>query len=270
MSSISEMAPMSKIVRAETFDWDSEMHSMYVDLILFGVCVTVYCLMKLRASNVKGKYTSSEEGDKMKAEPPKNASASVSGPAHEILTISAERQKGRVLQLYQQRHFAEDLAKLTPEERDQVFFNICLAAGRSGRMDVIELALAEMRKTNVSRTEELYTMLLKTLAVKRQFKEVLTLSKWMRVDNIRINNSLAYSCLCFSAAEEKEWSAALYFFKKLLVVGEPNVKDYVNVMRAYAALGDAPGAFELIKTMRDRGLEPDAVTFNMADRKSVV
>ena len=39
----------------------------YVDLILLGVCVTVYCLMKLRASSVKGKYTSSKEGDKTKA-----------------------------------------------------------------------------------------------------------------------------------------------------------------------------------------------------------
>lgn len=261
---------MSKIVRAETFDWESEMHSITVDLLLLGICVAVYGIMKLRAYNAerKSKDIPATESDKTSSTQPKsrfvNTLGSITGPAREISSLTGERHKGRVLQLYQHHQFAQDLSTLTQDESYQVFFNICLAAGRSGRMDIIEQALADMRKMNIACPEELYTMLFKTLAVKRHFKEVLHLAKWMRVDNVSIRNSLAYSCLCFSAAEEKEWSPALYFFKKLLSVGEPNVKDYGNVMRAYAALGDATGAFELIKTMRERGLEPDAVMFNMA------
>jgi pentatricopeptide repeat protein len=268
MASISEVAPMSKIVRAETFDWESEMHSITVDVLLLGICLTIYGLMKLRAYNAKRKDISAKESDKTNINHTQgrftNNSGSISGPAREISSLTGERHKGRVLQLYQHHQFAQDLSTLTQDESYQVFFNICLAAGRSGRMDIIEQVLADMRRIHISCPEELYTMLFKTLAVKRHFKEVLQLAKWMRVDNVSISNCLAYSCLCFSATEEKEWSAALYFFKKLLAVGEPNVKDYGNVMRAYAALGDATGAYELMKTMRERGLEPDAVMFNMA------
>lgn len=261
----------SKIVRTETFDWDAEMHSIAIDAVVLVVFILVFGILKFRAhrkktSSLKNSLTRTVPlkqcvGDRPQV--PTSTHAAVC-PAKEILTLAGERHRGRVLELYAKNRSSIDWSALPAEESYQVFFNICLAAGRSGRMDILEAVFRDMRKNSIPRTEDLYTMLLKICSAQRLFKEVLILAKWMRSDRISCTNRLAWSCLCFSAVEEKEWSAALFYFRSLVAVGEPTSRDFCNAMKAHISLGDAVAAYELVGKISEQGLEPDAVMMNMA------
>jgi len=259
----------SKIVRTETFDWDAEMHNVAIDVMVLVVFIIVFGFFKIRGKKASSsqkcltRTVQIKQSGEGKQQPTFSTLATLS-PAREILMLTGERHRGRVLELYTKKCSHVDWSALPAEESYQVFFNICLAAGRCGRMDILESVFRDMRTKSIPRTEELYTGLLKICAAQRLTKEVLMLGKWMRSDRVSITNRFAWSCLCFAAAEEKEWSAALGSFRKLVAVGEPTIRDYCNALRAHVALCDAVSAFELIGKICKQGLEPEPVMWNMA------
>jgi len=180
---------------------------------------------------------------------------------HLILQTN-DRQRSRALDLYRRSRSKIDWSGMPAEEKSQVFFNLCLAAARLDRTDVLKGMLRDMERLCVPRTEELYTALLKMSTSKRQFPESLSLWQRMHAEKLEVTDRAAWSCLLFSATEVRSDDLALFFFAKLSAVGEASAKDYGNVIRIHASRQAGQDAFALIEEMCSQGLEPDSFAYN--------
>lgn len=284
----------STLLRSEEFDWEAELTHWAFDASLLVVFVLSLVLSKLwrnrrpKASKAASRPAKQREGPsgpgfsnpaRASHETPPWRQAAQKDPialAHSILAASSgevgeirgefrihsDHLRSSVLDAYWRCRSRVDWSAFTPEDRDKIFGTACLAAAKLGRMEAVEEVIQDMRQREVPRTQEVYVALLKLLTSKRQFQDCLRLALMIRDDRLEVTDRAIWSCLCYSASEEKNWEGVLCFFQRLRIAGEATEKDYGNAIRAVLNMGDVSKAFGLLDEMMGRELMPDVYLFN--------
>lgn len=285
----------SSLVRSASPEWDTEIEHMMIDAGLIVVVLITLTLCKLWALHRQPKgcqaaatprrcrdkdggaaiakqlppwrqAATKQKDVKSEGRPWRQAAADHNDPmllARSILSGSDRNsQRSSVVDIYQRCRYRVEWSSFTPEETEQIFFSVCLAAARLGKIDFVEGVICDMRKRHIPRTQDLYGSLFKMFSAKRQFVDVVRLATFMRDDRIEVSDRAIWSCLCFAAGEEKAWDAVIFFFKRLRAVGEPTTKDFANAVRAALATGGLDLAISLTKDMAQYELVPDVYLFN--------
>lgn len=180
----------------------------------------------------------------------------------QLLLHASEKQRGRALDLYCRSRRHVNWSNVSQEDKHRIFFNLCMAAARLGRNEVVNGLLRDMEMLQIPRTLDLYTALLKMMTSKRLFNETLSLWKRMDRDRIKVTDRTVWSCLLFAAAEEGLLDFALFCYEELLKIGGLSDKDYCNVIRLRVSRQECCEAFALLEEMVGHGLLPDIVMFN--------
>lgn len=82
--------------------------------------------------------------------------------------------------------------------------------------------------------------------------------------NNMIEDRSVWSCLLFCAVEAKCFQRCPFFFERLKAAGKPSPKDFGNMIRYAATMGESDLALELVREMRVSGVEIDSVVYNTA------
>lgn len=266
---------LAAIVRTEEapFSWLS--NDIYQDLSLDAglllLCVIVFLVTRFGLANDGKKQGKShpetpEKSDapRCKQESPVSQTPSSSNPEQLLSTLLQpdERQRVNVLDVYRQCRAKVNWARISNDDSQCIFLNVCMAAARSGRGGVLEGVFSDMDQLSVTRSPHLYTTLLKMYSSKRQFQDTLALWQRMCSDKVQNLDRVAWSCLLFAASELHATEQAVFFFNQLLASGGVTEKDYGNIIRHHASRQDGVQALACLKGMRAQGMEPDSFTYN--------
>lgn len=240
-----------------------------VDAGLLALCVIAFGITRLSLRN-KGKNRGSEPGIPVKNNVPRSKAPAVPNAAtplsserlFSLLVQSDDRQRVNLLDVYRQYRTQANWAMVSNDDSHRIFSNVCLAAARVGRSQVLTSVFSDMDQLSIPRTPELYTTLLKMYASKRQFQDTLALWQRMRAEKVQNLDRAAWSCLLFAASELYATEEAVFFFDQLVAHGGASEKDYGNMIRHHASRQDGSKALACLEAMLGQGLEPDSFTYN--------
>lgn len=212
----------------------------------------------------KGKAPAGERSDGARvAEKDKEEISSDPEELANLLLHASDRQRSRALDLYRRSRSKINWTKISDEDKQRVFFNLCLAAARLGRNELLNGLLRDMEMLQVPRTLNIYMALLKMMTAKREFQDALSLWKRMRNEKIKVTDRVVWSCLLYAATEERMSDLSLFFYGELRKIGEPSDKDFSNVIRLHLNRRECDLAVAVLEEMDQRGLVPDNITYNM-------
>lgn len=158
------------------------------------------------------------------------------------------------------------LRELQPSEYQKFFLALLPNLIRAGcGKDVLEL-LAAMRNEGQGIESALVTSMMKLATSRQMYKEALEIYDFVAEDkNFEFNGKTVWSCLIFCTLEVKQQiHRCKFFFKRLQESGSASDKDYGNMVRYGALIGDWQQCLRLMEDSKKAGVPIDNVCFNTA------
>lgn len=135
---------------------------------------------------------------------------------------------------------------------------------RAGEMEHVNMLFDDMRKADLTVEESLFTSTVKMCTSKQMFAESLAIYDCVSKDPAFVlKEQTAWSCLLFSATEEKLPQKCVLFFENVKKRGTPLSKDFGNMLRIIALAGDWKACLSILDKMAQSKVEIDSVQYNM-------
>lgn len=146
---------------------------------------------------------------------------------------------------------------------EQLFAALVTSTIRTNQIgDTMEL-LRDLRNRGPGVSTSLFLSAVKLCTSKHLFAECLAVYDFMAKDpNFALADKSIWSCLLFCAIETRASERCSFLFDGLKSCGTPSQKDYGNMVRLAALKGDWQLSLQLVKDMREGGLEVDSVIYN--------
>lgn len=157
-----------------------------------------------------------------------------------------------------------DLSEVRPADIQQVcavFIPSLLRAGRS--KEVVRL-LADMRGSGRVIEPSLITSLIKLATSRQMYKEAIDVFDFVAEDSAFVfDDKSVWSCLIFCSVETKHHIfRCKTFFQRLCAMGEATAKDFGNMVRYGASIGDWQLCVRLLGEMKAGNMDIDSVVYN--------
>lgn len=145
----------------------------------------------------------------------------------------------------------------------QDFYNTLVqCATRVGKPNLVQAFFGDMRKLDIPRERGIYESAMKILAGKKCYQQALAVYSHMEQDGIE-PSPVTCSCLISFAAEVGELDRAISFFEKLSALERPSIRAFMTILRVFSKRHDWQRSVQAIADMRNRGLAPDTLVYNI-------
>jgi pentatricopeptide repeat protein len=145
----------------------------------------------------------------------------------------------------------------------QDFYNTLLqCAIRVGKPDLVLTFLKDMKNFDIPRDRGVYESAMKLLAGKKCYQQALEVYSLMEKEGIE-PSPVTCSCLISFAAEVGELDRAISFFEKLSAIERPSIRAFMTILRVFSKMHDWQRSVQAIDDMRNRGLTPDTLVYNI-------
>lgn len=155
------------------------------------------------------------------------------------------------------------LQDLPAQSCKQLFEAMITASIRANQVHEIKKLFSDLQRCGLGVIAGLFASTIKLCTSKQLYAECLEMYDFMKDDqSFSIDEKAIWSCLLFSAMETKSLKKCSFFFEQVKRCGTPSAKDFGNMVRVASLRGDWELSLSLIQSMRDSGVEIDAVQFN--------
>jgi pentatricopeptide repeat protein len=151
------------------------------------------------------------------------------------------------------------------EDCRQLYGSLVTSAVRICQVDEAKQLLRDLQSLGIGIFPSVLASVVKLCTSKHLFGDCLVFYDLVSEDpSFVLTDKSIWSCLLFSAIEVRAYDRCNQFFERLKACGVPSQKDYGNMVRLASLHGDWQLSLQLIKDMRQAGVEIDCVVYNTA------
>jgi len=157
-----------------------------------------------------------------------------------------------------------DLSEVRPSDIQQFFVVFVPSLLRAGRSKEVVRLLADLRTHGHVIEPSLVTSLIKLATSRQMYREAIEVYDFVAEDaNFVFDDKSVWSCLIFCSVETKHHVfRCKTFFQRLRAMGDASAKDYGNMVRYGANVGEWQLCVRLLGEMKAGNMDIDSVVYN--------